>query len=335
MSLSCRHVSQLNCRTSLIFIMADTIAGIISQELFLFKQAAHDAFVVNICTVAVTAWLAYDILLTIGQEVDLIWRAKLSPAKILYFLVRYYNLLSLILLCAVNTSTKISFDLYSVPLICGAVFVCAVLGEALLLLRLYAAYERSRKAFAFILLLFIGESTISLVGLTLQVKGVRITPRLPNFPIPGCVGTADPGGQISVKSWITVMCVACVNFLMILYKFFRGISFKDIPTSASDTKFKDFLRLSPLMALFVRDAAFYFFVIFAANLLNLLCAIYFANRGLEQVGSVWLTAVSAVVSSRICLNLRGFIALPCLTSTGTRITALARVAEYPLEFSSA
>ncbi|OBZ71682.1 hypothetical protein A0H81_08878 [Grifola frondosa] len=313
------------------YSMADTIAGIIAQEEALLRQALNDVFIVNICTAAATTWVAYDVLLTLGEEMEFLWKAKNSLAKMLYFLVRYYNLMTLILLLAVNTNSKVGFKVrpvYSLPpsgattlfAYCdkhcqrwlwfeaiGAVYLSGILGEALLVLRLYAAYARSKKALAIILLLYLVESILGLVTAIFQVKGIHLAPRISLFPIPGCVGTANSHGQISLKFWITAMSITCIYFVLILSKFLRDVPLQDKPSSILKLKLVDIRQLSPLTSLFVRDAAFYFLVVLAANLLNLICFVIFANRVLESLGTPWLMAVFSITSSRLCLSLRGFV----------------------------
>ncbi|OBZ71673.1 hypothetical protein A0H81_08877 [Grifola frondosa] len=294
-------------------------ASVIQAEALLI-QAAQDIFVTNLCTAAAVTWLAYDILLTIRQEIDLIWSAKLSLAKILYFFARYY-----IFLCLVCKGW-LWFEGLAVVTTSG------VFGEALLLLRIYASYGRSKTVLIFIVALYLAEIIMGFVAATLEVGNVRITPRLPNFPIPGCVGTAAPSDKVSLKSWILIMTVACIYFLMALYTFFREISFTKRGTSTENstaleqnsgsdpnTQLGVLQKRSPLMFMFVRDAAFYFFLVFAGTLLNLICALVFSQRAIEQMGTVWSTAIYSIVPSRLCLNLRGFVSRTVQDTEGNEI----------------
>ncbi|OBZ71670.1 hypothetical protein A0H81_08886 [Grifola frondosa] len=288
-------------------VMTNSTTSAFNKETLLFQQAVHDTFVVNICAAAASTWVAYDILLTIEQEVDFIWRVKFSVTKLLYLFVRYYNLLSLILLVSINTSTKVGFKSWIWFEAIGAVFLSTVFGEALMVLRLYAAYERNRKVLALLLFMFLMELTLGLMSATIQARDIHITPRVPQFPVPGCVGMTDTKGRIALISWAASMIVACVDFLLILHKFLRGVPFKEESNSVMNIDSNNFPHLSPLMVLFMRDAAFYVLIVFVANLLCVFFAVFFGNRELEQVGTVWLTAVYSITSSRIFLSLRSIV----------------------------
>ncbi|OBZ71448.1 hypothetical protein A0H81_08511 [Grifola frondosa] len=323
--------------------MADTIAGIINQEEALYRQVIGDVFTVNVCTAAAATWVTYDVLLTLGQEIHLIWRAKFSLAKVLYFLVRYYNLFALLIQVAGRNSAS-NCKRFTSPSLPSYEPIRSLQLPALDMVRSHYPVVDSPGCYLGSIPLWVAVASgitsdinrpsarsgmhIRFIGLTLEVIDLHPTPAVPGFPIPGCIGTANTGGRLSLKIWITVMTVACafsttrvifvvftfvqpcifhiaVNFLLILYKFLRGVSFVDHGIT-SNVQFKDLRKLSPLMFVFVRDAAFYFLVVFAANLLNLLCALYFPQRALEQVGAVWLTAVYSITSSRVCLSLRDF-----------------------------
>ncbi|TFK89334.1 hypothetical protein K466DRAFT_597871 [Polyporus arcularius HHB13444] len=76
-------------------------------ELQQYVGVIRDIHVANLCNVAAAAWLAYDICITFPQEVSLVWRAKWSIPKVLYFLVRYYTLISLLMMLAVANSLTV------------------------------------------------------------------------------------------------------------------------------------------------------------------------------------------------------------------------------------
>ncbi|KAH9886205.1 hypothetical protein C8Q73DRAFT_669175 [Cubamyces lactineus] len=217
-------------------------------------QVISDTYVSNLCTAAAATWLSYDIILTFSQEVDLVWRAKWSLPKLLFLLVRYYTLLSLLLTLAVNTNRGVSLE------------SCA---------QLYFYFST-------------GITTASLV-----VSSLSVTPRPPDFPLPGCLFTPPKHVTLSKMVWAVAMSVTCVYFLLILYKFARNISLRNTGTSNSVPVW-ELQRISPVVFAFLRDSAFYFFLVFLGNLLNLIFEFVFAGRALIPMGT----------ASRLSLNTR-------------------------------
>ncbi|KAI0364508.1 hypothetical protein BV20DRAFT_1125562 [Pilatotrama ljubarskyi] len=276
-------------------------------ELLQLVQVVHDTYVANLCTAAAATWLSYDILLTFSQEVELIWRAKWSFPKLLFFLVRYYTLVSLLLTLAVNTNHELSFT------VCqgwrwyngfNGTLLSAVVGEAIFLMRLYASYNRTKTILVTIVCLFLTEFVTGITTASLVVSSFSVTPRPADFPLPGCLFTPPKHVNLSTMVWAVAMSVTCVYFLLILYKFARNVSLRNVSGSSSTVPIWDLPRISPLVFSFLRDSAFYFFLVFLGNLLNLVFTIVFSGRALIPMGTIWLMVIYAISASRLCLNTR-------------------------------
>ncbi|KAI0742448.1 hypothetical protein C8Q80DRAFT_1188468 [Daedaleopsis nitida] len=65
---------------------ADEVASVISYS--------QSEFAVQISTISATALLVYDILLNLNEEVDLIWKRKLSVVSLLYVVTRYVEVVA-------------------------------------------------------------------------------------------------------------------------------------------------------------------------------------------------------------------------------------------------
>ncbi|TFK89329.1 hypothetical protein K466DRAFT_597866 [Polyporus arcularius HHB13444] len=282
-----------------------------AAELQRLVQAIQDTHVSNICTAAAAAWLSYDILLTFRQEVSLVWSARWTTPKLLYFLVRYYTLVSLLLTVAVNSSHEVSFTLTT-----GAVrwrwyngfngtLTSAVFGEAMFLMRLYAAYQRSTAILIVIIILFLAEFVIGTVTAALVVSSFHVVPRPPNYPLPGCLFTPPKHVNLSLMVWAVAMGVTCVYFLLILYKFARNLSVRKNAGPSNVVPIWELQRISPVVFSFLRDSAFYFFLVFIGNTMNLVFELVFAGRAIIPMGTVWLMVIYALSASRLCLNTRG------------------------------
>ncbi|KIK39564.1 hypothetical protein CY34DRAFT_808136 [Suillus luteus UH-Slu-Lm8-n1] len=110
---------------------------------------------------SVTA-VAYDWVLTSGQEFELLWRRRWSLMTVLYFCVRFIGILYSVY---VNlTKTKLILILMiSLNIACANIFstqlwmsfVVNAMLSVIMITRLYAMYQRSRKMLIFIVITFV------------------------------------------------------------------------------------------------------------------------------------------------------------------------------------
>ncbi|KAI9068662.1 hypothetical protein FKP32DRAFT_1672044 [Trametes sanguinea] len=228
-------------------------------ELQQLVQVIKDTYIANLCTAAAASWLSYDIVLTFSQEVELIWRARWSLPKLLFFLVRYYTLVSLLLTLAVLFT---------------------------------------------IIFLFLTEFVTGITTASLVVSSLSVMPRPANYPLTGCLFTPPKHVNLSKMVWAVAMSVTCVYFLLILYKFARNVSLRKNSRIPGTVPIWELGRVSPLVFAFLRDSAFYFFLVFLGNLLNLIFEIIFAGRALIPMGTIWLMVIYALSACRLCLNTR-------------------------------
>ncbi|KAL6304069.1 hypothetical protein BKA93DRAFT_826060 [Sparassis latifolia] len=126
-------------------------------------------------SVAALAWLVFDVIITLGQEYEFIWKARWSFPKVLYLAARYYGLFNLAYYISVSLSSTVSEDVSftshelgndHVPISCRAwvwfdgfsnsVFFTTTV-NMLFVLRVHALYEKKKTMLAFLLFLFFAE----------------------------------------------------------------------------------------------------------------------------------------------------------------------------------
>jgi len=129
------------------------------------SQTIYDIVPTILSRYASTALFVYDILITLGDEIEYVWKAQWNTPKGLYFIVRYLGLCAAIFACGISVQAMDS-NLYVVYRPDGLVlppseFLCscnrfdvfnstwlliaAALGDALLLLRTLALFRDRRK----------------------------------------------------------------------------------------------------------------------------------------------------------------------------------------------
>ncbi|XP_006460616.1 hypothetical protein AGABI2DRAFT_117555 [Agaricus bisporus var. bisporus H97] len=275
--------------------------------------------------IAAVTMLTYDHLITLGQEVEMIWMRPKSAASLLFFLNRYATLAQLIiLLVSFNdpswkgqayvllyqlfddlSSLESCFRCDNYVLFEGCSYVALVaIGQLIMILRVVAIYGRSKKIFVFLLLIWTGQIIISVVGLR---TGFAV-PLPPG--IVGCILTGN--GTLFPSLWIAPLIFDSSIFLLTIYRTKESIGqlFKSIIKGGASDR---------AVTILLRDGLAYYFLIFLANLMN--CLVYFtAEPDIKQVGASFSQLLTCTMISRLVLNLRSLS--NAHSGHTTRITAL-------------
>ncbi|KAF7775861.1 hypothetical protein Agabi119p4_4254 [Agaricus bisporus var. burnettii] len=239
--------------------------------------------------VAAFIMFVYDHMLTLGQEVERIWKRPLSYASTLYFINRYATLMQfIVIVTAFNDPDWRGEVCRRFVLFEGACTVAIIaVGQMIMILRVVAIYERSKRVFAFLFFLWAFQIIISAVGLKT------------GYPVPlppglvGCILTGH--GMLYPSVWISPLVTNLCIFLLTIYRtkhYIRPLFSPLVSEAASRT-----------IVILVCDGTMYFFVIFLANLMNAL--VYFlAESDLKAIGASFSPLLTCTVVSRLVLNLR-------------------------------
>lgn len=106
---------------------------------------------------SVTA-VAYDWVLTSGQEFELLWRRRWSLMTVLYFCVRFIGILYSVLNIASSIPSLSLTDMDCANIFSTQLwmsFVVNAMLSVIMITRLYAMYQRSRKMLIFIVITFV------------------------------------------------------------------------------------------------------------------------------------------------------------------------------------
>lgn len=259
--------------------------------------------------IASLAFLLYDHVITLDQEVERIWKAPWSLPKILFLFNRYTGPISLL----VNTSIFTSEAPYPV---CqkwihfeGAAGIIAMASvELIMIFRLYALYRRSKTMLALMILGFWCNISAMSVLMQLGLQRTTIFQR-PGHWYKGChpVGLPD----FFWAYYVSPLIFETILLGLTLYKTFWQIRSRVTHT--------------PVVKLFVRDGVAYFLVIFCTLLSNSLIWLL-APAGLLESGIGMAIAMPTVMGSRMLLNLRG---LTAATPDASELTAVGDITPLP------
>lgn len=273
-----------------------------AAQLAEYKELMHTFHVLqssDISTAAAMSWVAYDIVLTFGEEIEFIWKAKWSLPKCLYIAARYYGLITLIVYIAVTLLSNPSETL------CGAwqwfiglgvIFFVAVV-DLILLLRIDALYGRKKKVFIPLLILYIVEVALATsVGIVVIKQTVQFS-KPAYIPITGCYN--KPPAHVVLYAWIPSLVIAWIFYGLTVYRLFKELKIQSwfTLTAASGGD-----HAASMIHIFFRDGSIWFGLAFSVVLITV---VFQAVGGvLVALGPQWLCATYSVLGSRLILNLR-------------------------------
>ncbi|RPD66289.1 hypothetical protein L227DRAFT_570181 [Lentinus tigrinus ALCF2SS1-6] len=209
--------------------------------------------------------LYYDYLLTLLLEVDLFWsKARFSTVSLLFLINRYLGLFGVVpvileyfedlppsvshLAASRCRQLQTYHEYYAI--------ISQSFAAALLIIRTYALYDRSKRVL--ISLLALGVTCIVVVLVCVNVKVLRVTANLPlSDPIVGCdlYLTAEQGDGLC---WMSMLCMDTTIFALTLIKMrelghvigygMLRLFFRDVRTS---TTCRDILSTTLVSRIFI------------------------------------------------------------------------------------
>lgn len=252
-----------------------------------FDDAVQIIWVSNYVSVVSLALVAYDTIITMEQEIRLVWRGRWGLPSILYILTRYGTVIQAAVTTVTSTdwnvdmSTCLRLNLFSqwtIPLV-------MVIVEATLAMRVVALYENRRSMAVGLWTWYLANAGVMLAMMGLSLEGTYGVPSLAP-PTLGCElgGTLSFYWELYVPSLVFETTVAALTL-------FRALQHKRL------------LSTIPLLHVLVRDGFFYFFIVFALMLLNLVISL---TANVLYLG--WTPQISiclaSVIAVRLFLNLR-------------------------------
>ncbi|KAG2117671.1 hypothetical protein BD769DRAFT_1751347 [Suillus cothurnatus] len=115
--------------------------------------------------VAASAGVMYDWVLTLGQEVELLWRQRWSLMTVLYLSLRYLGILYAVL----NILCRMMY----LTMNWVGIVVLAIMG-VIMIVRLHAMYQQSRRLLNFLILVFLVVTITDGVTFAIAMKGIVV-----------------------------------------------------------------------------------------------------------------------------------------------------------------
>ncbi|KAH9920983.1 hypothetical protein B0H21DRAFT_767233 [Amylocystis lapponica] len=213
--------------------------------------------------------LAWDICITTGDEVSLIWMTPWTCPNLLYLIARYYSLIAVIVL---NTHRMTHVEWLIFEGVSALILEFTV--EMMLILRLYAMSVGDRRLLYATVITFVLQAIIMTTSLVLSVPKIVTSSMYSKVSLPA---------EMVVYTATSILYESFLFFLMFTrYMCARKGSWTN----------------TSLMTVLFRDGAFTFAVVFVAMVANTML-FTLGPRTLASLGFPWLLAVlvAAVASN--------------------------------------
>ncbi|KAF9227067.1 hypothetical protein BS17DRAFT_806333 [Gyrodon lividus] len=275
----------------------------------------------NYVTISALAFTLYDIVTNLDKEIDLVWKYRrndgndphvLTYIKVLHIFVqvlfifgRYYGLVFLTVVFAVNNATGLSISVcklyYYYVILAGAVlygptvnFILAVRLDAMYRFPNGAPNSGFRKLLTCLVIGdFLVEFTICvIIALRTAAEVVRPSPWV---SWPGCILSSEMTPSLTLVSWLTALLVSTIFCAMTLNRVFREKEFK--------FSLKEMKTMQPTLTIVVRDGVSFYFLIFAILLVSTVILAVVQNE-FAALPMSFLIEIYSYCVSRLILNLR-------------------------------
>jgi len=257
------------------------------------------------CYVAATIFCSYDTLLSLGQEIRHIWGSKPSPITILYFIVRYYTLINLITMTSLFLPFSVDISLKACKQyffwevgIAPPVLIFAL--DAILLLRIVALYNRSKRVFTILSILVLGDFGAALWTHMALARELSSAAMVAPIPWQGCAAKM-PAVKFWWAAFILNFALSLLFLAMTLWKLVENhqvLHGKLTWRSLLDTD-----NMSPLLYAFVRDGSIFFALTFANTLLKIITS-YAVDKLTQTAFFPWILTIYSYSGSHLILGLR-------------------------------
>ncbi|KAJ7141572.1 hypothetical protein C8R46DRAFT_1135285, partial [Mycena filopes] len=249
-------------------------------------EAARETFVNNCATAAFIVILVYDWLLTLGVEIDYIWRQKMSWGKLLYFINRYLVIIDLVILL-----NCICVPWFHIDSWLGVLSIVSI--DTIMLVRAWAMWQRSKR----VLVLLLSLQVVFTMCLKFLLPS-STSPAEPAIPSPNNIRPCLTGFARPDVLYALWMGVVVWDLTIMVATLMRAI-----PTIRLDRS------VAPIISLILRDGIQYFVLMLLIALGNIVVI----NKAPGPLATMLLTlqrVTNSVIGSRIMLNLRGMLLNP-------------------------
>ncbi|EGN97105.1 hypothetical protein SERLA73DRAFT_123894 [Serpula lacrymans var. lacrymans S7.3] len=230
----------------------------------------------RICHVSATILTLYDHMITLDQEVRLIFQKRWSLLKVLFIWTRYLG--DLVLICL----TYVEFQSWASTIIIWTM-------QIIMQFRIYAMYQWSKKIICFVAACFIIEVAFMFAVKMVSARSGAYPDLSPIDGVHPCIYKALP--DFLYSSWVAMM-----SYESILFSFAVWMGIKHV----KEMRALRYLRGGSIFEVLIRDSSFYFMLT-----LSTCAGMWLAlPADMFEVPEGFSIAVTTIMGCRLVLNLR-------------------------------
>ncbi|TFK71128.1 hypothetical protein BDN72DRAFT_480306 [Pluteus cervinus] len=246
-------------------------------------------YVMQCLAVGAVTFQICELFSFLGEEVEYFWKEKYTLTKVVYLWSRYFPLGAQIFNLVITHMAQVSYPQTNSARLCSIGFVFkSILAqmtleaiEAILMVRLHALYNRSRRTGAFLVTIFLFNVIMHTYANILSIRSL--------IAVPSCAPPKAPPRTL-IFFGVSAILGQSVIFIMTLGKYACGI--------------REGWRRCPLALLMLRDGASAYALLFVTISVMVSIELMRSLTDLMLGGIfVWYVAIVSVVGCRIVLNL--------------------------------
>ncbi|KAK7682839.1 hypothetical protein QCA50_014224 [Cerrena zonata] len=261
--------------------MLDSLPGGYSLDVF------QNMRVETYTNMAAASLLMYDCILTIHDEITLIWPSRLNLVKILFFLTRYMAFVDVSLVLYYQLKPQITVHECEIVYKLAGWFILIgiIIAETILLVRTWAIWGRGSKLAISFLILFALAAGPALAIQNMFMNSIVFAP-LSDPATPGCLVVA--GSPVIAISFIIVIIIETIVLILTLIKAIQHFRLAGR---------QDFLSV------LYRDGLLFYVYCLSISIANLI-VIAGTPRGLATTLALIQRVLHSCLTSRILVHLR-------------------------------
>lgn len=263
-----------------------------SPPLDVIYSALRDIRTTRYAQLAASSIILFDHLITLDDEINLVWGSSWSIGKLLFVINRYYTLVSFIF------NNYALFGATLTDSFCHRYFqwqgwtglIGCMIAEVILQMRLYALYYLDKKILTLMASTFLVASAVAAAILGHVLSNLIVTAN----PLPEvnfCFSLNIPAWFFTF--WIPIIAFESLLCGLALYRGYQTFRSEGSPFQSG----------RHLVSILIRDSVLYFLVMFATYFTNMLMWLA-ADIDLLEVPIAFSIALSCCLGNRLILNVR-------------------------------
>lgn len=279
---------------------------------FLLPVKINTTMFENYVNMITSALILYEHLITISQEIEVIWKRSRSLPTALFLLNRYntlFNASIVILMGLHNTTNGTTLMIMNILLNASSILAYCLIA-VFTALRVYALWSNNSRLFIMILIPSLAPAVTSLICLILLTTQRTIVPAFGKSTAI-CVVRRTMSPKVHTRRESP-----CNSYITFIYgQDAMGLSLTWVKTLSQFRNTRQLCMKTSVNDLFLRDGTMYFLILLVLHVSQLVVAGSYCLTHLEYV-------LSSVLVSRFLLNLRRTTVKPTSQLTSRRLSTI-------------